>query len=696
MLPSGGPEEREGRNIYSPPVVPLLRTEDIPAEHQACHVPRCISNGSGDSIYSSAESSSWQQSSSSYGSPRASGECSKSAPAAASNLGAAAGQHSRKDNRQRRRSPERRHISLRTAGLGRCRSSDMHPAFTSALEHALHALHEGKPPSHLSSGIHPGVMPLAPLPHHFHRAEQYANLGGYESGSSSEMDTMSESSVEAEVTELQSGTTKPDQWAAQWEEGVKLLKMAAPLAAQSLFNQGCFYISQAFAGHLGRMELSVAVLATSILNVTGFAALAGLASAMETLCGQAYGAGSYRMVGVVLQRALLVCFCAMVSLLPVWLYVEPLLRAIGQEAELSRLAARYVMLSVPSVFFSGIAECLKRYLMAQGVVMPTALVSFVSTLMAPAVNWSLIHRAGFGLDGAAYANDVTFLITALLLTLYVSWYHFQVQGRLDDTWQGWSWECFSGWGTYLRIALPSSIMVCMEWWVVEVVIILAGLLPEPSLSVSVTGICINVMSLVYMLSFGLSGAASTRVGNALGGGRPRAARRTAYASGVLSLAATLVSAACILTLSHDVAHLFTGDVAVRKATAALAPLLAVVVIGDGLNATFSGVIRGAARQTLGVAVNLAAYWGLGMPLMILLAFPFHWGVRGFWSGMAVMCAVQGCILAVVSLRLDWAAEARRASALVHESPQPLGDAEAPRPQQPLLTPLLPRELDGSS
>ena len=45
-------------------------------------------------------------------------------------------------------------------------------------------------------------------------------------------------------------------------------------------------VFQAFAGHLGRNELSAAVLATSILNVTGFAALAGLASAMETLCGQ--------------------------------------------------------------------------------------------------------------------------------------------------------------------------------------------------------------------------------------------------------------------------------------------------------------------------------------------------------------------------------------------------------------------------
>ena len=62
--------------------------------------------------------------------------------------------------------------------------------------------------------------------------------------------------------------------------------MAWPLASQNVLAQGSFYISMAFAGQLGRDALSAAVLGTSILNVTGFAALAGLASAMETLCGQ--------------------------------------------------------------------------------------------------------------------------------------------------------------------------------------------------------------------------------------------------------------------------------------------------------------------------------------------------------------------------------------------------------------------------
>ena len=37
-----------------------------------------------------------------------------------------------------------------------------------------------------------------------------------------------------------------------------------------------------------------------------------------------------------------------------------------------------MLLSVPAVFFTGASECLKRYLMAQGVVMPAAGATFCS------------------------------------------------------------------------------------------------------------------------------------------------------------------------------------------------------------------------------------------------------------------------------------------------------------------------------
>ena len=70
-----------------------------------------------------------------------------------------------------------------------------------------------------------------------------------------------------------------------------------------------------------------------------------------------------------------------------------------------------------------------------------AVASAVSTALAPLYNAILIHSCGFGLAGAAFANDAIFLTTTLLLGGWTIWYDTAVEGRPEDTWQGWCVPC---------------------------------------------------------------------------------------------------------------------------------------------------------------------------------------------------------------------------------------------------------------
>lgn len=58
------------------------------------------------------------------------------------------------------------------------------------------------------------------------------------------------------------------------------------MSLQYIFGYGSTVISLIFVGHLGTFEMSAAVLGTSFSNVSGFALMVGLSSALETLCGQ--------------------------------------------------------------------------------------------------------------------------------------------------------------------------------------------------------------------------------------------------------------------------------------------------------------------------------------------------------------------------------------------------------------------------
>ena len=148
----------------------------------------------------------------------------------------------------------------------------------------------------------------------------------------------------------------------------KLITLAIPLVITNMSSFLVGMVGIVFVGHLGKFELSVAVLAASIFNVTGLSFLLGSLGALETLCSQAYGAKNYHLVGIALQRAIIftnvLALCVSLS----WTKASALLLVLGQEASLAGAAGQYLQWCIPALFFVGTGDCLKRYLTAQNVV----------------------------------------------------------------------------------------------------------------------------------------------------------------------------------------------------------------------------------------------------------------------------------------------------------------------------------------
>jgi MATE family multidrug resistance protein len=71
--------------------------------------------------------------------------------------------------------------------------------------------------------------------------------------------------------------------------------------------------------------------------------------------------------------------------------------------------------------------------------------------------------------------------------------------------------------------VPPDAPAGLDWWTFEVIVMLSGLLPNPEQTMSMMGITFNIHALCFFAAHGLSGAASTRVGNDLGAGRPHMA-----------------------------------------------------------------------------------------------------------------------------------------------------------------------------
>ncbi|KAI5015390.1 hypothetical protein ZWY2020_056780 [Hordeum vulgare] len=131
---------------------------------------------------------------------------------------------------------------------------------------------------------------------------------------------------------------------------------------------------------------------------------------------------------------------------------------------------------------------------------------------------SVDAMVGLGSKGAALASAVSYSTNLAILCLYT-----RLSGACRRTWTGFSMEAFAfkELRQFAELAVPSAMMVCLEWWSFELLVLLSGLLPNPKLETSVLSICLNTGTLMFTVPSGLCAAISTRVSNELGAMRPR-------------------------------------------------------------------------------------------------------------------------------------------------------------------------------
>ena len=120
----------------------------------------------------------------------------------------------------------------------------------------------------------------------------------------------------------------------------RIMSLAVPIMAQNVFGYLLSIVCTIAIGRLGAPELAASSLANSVYIVTGMSLVMGLSSAMEPLCGQAYGAKDYKTLGDVLQRALLVCWVACIPVALLWSQSTALMVAAGQDPVIAGMAAR--------------------------------------------------------------------------------------------------------------------------------------------------------------------------------------------------------------------------------------------------------------------------------------------------------------------------------------------------------------------
>ncbi|XP_024641586.1 protein DETOXIFICATION 16 isoform X2 [Medicago truncatula] len=209
-------------------------------------------------------------------------------------------------------------------------------------------------------------------------------------------------------------------------------------------------------------------------------------------------------------------------------------------------------------------------------------------------------------------------------------------------------------------------MVCLESWMYEIMVLLSGTLPNPKLQTSVLSLCMSIAAVVWMISFGLSGAASVRVSNELGAGNARAARLAVCVVVVIVVTQAILVGTVMILLRNIWGYAYTSKVEVVKQIAIMLPILAAGNLIDALQSVLAGIARGSGWQKAGAIVYLGSCYLVGIPAAIIFAFVLHTGVKGLWFGIICALIAQAFSLMIITLRTDWEKEANKAKDRVYK------------------------------
>uniref|UniRef100_A0A0A9GUS1 Protein DETOXIFICATION n=1 Tax=Arundo donax TaxID=35708 RepID=A0A0A9GUS1_ARUDO len=409
-------------------------------------------------------------------------------------------------------------------------------------------------------------------------------------------------------------------WEASMLELPTVVRLAAPAVVVYMINYLMSMSTQIIAGHLGTLELAAAALGNRGIQVFAYGLMLGMGSAVETLCGQAYGAQRYDMLGIYMQRSTIVLVVTAIPLAVIYIFSAPLLLALGQSPEIASAAATFVYGLIPQIFAYAVNFPIQKFLQAQSIMAPSAITSAVTVVLHIAFSYVLVYKIGLGLLGASLMLSSSWWIMVAAQFLYVV-----TSRRCRLTWTGFSWQAFSNLPEFCMLSIASAVMLCLETWYFQILVLIAGLLKDPAIALDSLSICMTVSGWVFMMSVGFNAAASVRVGNELGAGNPKSAAFSVVVVTLLSFILSVIISVIVLLTRDYISYIFTDGDEVSQAVSQLTPFLAVTIILNGIQPVLSGVAVGCGWQAFVAYVNVGCYYIVGIPLGCLLGFYFELG-----------------------------------------------------------------------
>jgi len=443
------------------------------------------------------------------------------------------------------------------------------------------------------------------------------------------------------------------------------LALGLPLVGSHLARMAIHVADTVMVGWYGVTELAALVIAVSFFNILFFLGM-GFGIGVMGVIAAAIARGDEVEVRRAARMALWLSILYAVLVLPAMWHSGPILRAIGQEPEVARLAQDYLRIEGFGLVAVLCQLTLNSYLAAMERTQVVLWITVAGLPLVVALNWVLVFgnlgAPELGVRGAAVAAVIVQYAGLAAIAAYAAWLPSARRHRLFQRF--WRPDRAEMRAVFL-LGLPIGLTMVAEGGLFVGSNVMMGWIGTRELAAH--GIALQLASITFMLHLGMSNAATVRIGQAKGRGDGRWMRDAAVTATAISAAIAVLAVAAFELFPRQLVGLYLD--AAHPETPVLVGIAAGLLfyaglfqLMDAMQVIGLGLLRGVQDTRVPMVIAAVSYWLVGIPVAYGLAFVAGIGPAGLWLGL-----LAGLTLAALLLmrrfwcglaRGDWTREAR--------------------------------------
>ncbi|KAL4467912.1 hypothetical protein ABPG74_013247 [Tetrahymena malaccensis] len=364
------------------------------------------------------------------------------------------------------------------------------------------------------------------------------------------------------------------------------------------------------------------------LNCMGQGLYYGLGSGLETMASHAHGAKNYEQVGILFQKTLFVSSIMFIPICIMMIYAEQILLLWNENADLCQIAGQLCIFAIPGIAFVAVYYAFKATLNAQNEYRLQVYSSGINTILTIIYCFIFITGLDCGIMGAAIVFSLSQFSNLVLCYMFAN-----RKKHLKKCFIPFTKLCFQDLKPFLKTAIPIGSLVSLEWILQEVNSIIASNLPEEQYSANIA--IANLASTSVQFPLGYATAACTFIGNEMGRGNVKNAKKYALYSTYIVISHLIITGLPIAIFRESIASTFTVNPEVKEQFMRIIFFALGVYFLDAIQCLVTAFMRAIAKEKFSSASFLICYALVGLTSSYYLAYKTSFEITGVWTGLGI-------------------------------------------------------------